>query len=134
MDRAREGLGVQAQDMATMMEQLEQSQRLARTAQSEADKRIAELKSAEQRAARKLAEAEEIRKTAHAKANEVIEAALREIRLEAARIFDELKKAPADQRALQVGRDQLKQLQEIGQEFADDSCRRSRMQEKPGGR
>lgn len=120
VERAREGLGVQAQDMATMMEQLELSQRQARTAQGEADRRIAELRKAEERAARKLAEAEEIRKTAHSKAHEVIEAALREIRLEAANIFEELKKAPTDQRALQAGRERLKQLQNIGQEFADE--------------
>jgi DNA mismatch repair protein MutS2 len=120
VERAREGLGVQAQDMAAMMEQLEQSQRLARTAQSEADRRIDELRKAEQRAARKLAEAEEIRKTAHSKAHEVIEAALREIRLEASNIFEELKKAPADARSLQAGRDKLRQLQDVGQEFADE--------------
>lgn len=120
VERAREGLGVQAQDMATMMEQLELSQRQARIAQGKADRRIDELRKAEQKAARKLAEAEEIRKTAHSKAHEVIEAALREIRIEAARVFEDLKRTPADQKALQAGRDQLKQLQEVGQEFADE--------------
>jgi DNA mismatch repair protein MutS2 len=120
VERAREGLGVQAQDMATMMEQLELSQKQARTAQSEADRRITELRKAEQRAERKLAEAEEIRKTAHSKAHEVIEAALREIRLEAASIFEELKKAPADQKAIQAGRERLKGLQEVGQDFANE--------------
>jgi DNA mismatch repair protein MutS2 len=112
--------------MATMMEQLELSQRQARTAQSEADRRIDELRKAEQKAARKLAEAEEIRKTAHAKAHEVIGAALREIRMEAARVFEELKKAPADQRLLQAGREQLKALQEVGQDFADEFLPKAR--------
>jgi DNA mismatch repair protein MutS2 len=120
VERAREGLGVQALDMATMMEQLELSQRQARIAQGEADRRSEELRKAEQRAARKLAEAEEIRRTAHSKANEVIEAALREIRLEAARVFEELKKSPTDQKVHQSVRDQLKQLQEVGKEFADE--------------
>jgi len=120
VDRARAGLGVQAQDMAAMMEQLEQSQRQARIAQGEADRRTEELRKAEQRASRKLAEAEEIRKTAHSKANEVIEAALREIRLEAAQIFEELKKAPADQGTRQSARDRLKQLQDVGHEFAGE--------------
>jgi DNA mismatch repair protein MutS2 len=120
VDRAREGLGVQALDMATMMEQLELSQRQARLAQGEADRRSEELRKAEQKAARKLAEAEEIRKTAHSKANEVIEAALREIRIEAARLFDELKKGPQDQRVHQTVRDQLKGLQEVGQDFANE--------------
>ena len=118
VERARDGLGVQALDMATMMEQLELSQRQARIAQGDADRRSEELRKAEQKAARKLAEAEEIRKTAHSKANEVIEAALREIRIEASRLFEELKKAPGDQRVHQSVRDQLKQLQEVGQDFA----------------
>ncbi len=120
VERAREGLGVQALDMATMMEQLEQSQRQARIAQGDADRRSEELRKAEQRASRKLAEAEEIRKNAHSKAHEIIEAALREIRLEATRVFEDLKKAPHDQKSLQTAREQLKQLQEVGQEFADE--------------
>jgi DNA mismatch repair protein MutS2 len=128
VERAREGLGAQALDVATMMEQLELSQRQARIAQSEADRRSEELRKAEQRAARKLAEAEEIRRTAHSKANEVIEAALREIRLEASRVFEELKKSPVDQKALQLGRDQLKQLQEVGKDFADEFLPRTKRQ------
>jgi len=120
VDRAREGLGAQALDMATMMEQLEQSQRQARIAQGEADRRADELRKAEQRAARKLAEAEEIRKNAHSKAHEIIEAALREIRIEASRVFEELKRSPSDQRVHQAVRDQLKQLQEVGQDFANE--------------
>ena len=130
IDRAREGLGVQALDMATMMEQLELSQRQARIAQGEADRRSEELRKAEQRAARKLAEAEEIRKTAHSKANEVIEAALREIRLEASTIFEDLKKAPHDQKALHAGRERLKQLQDIGQDFAAEFLPKAK---KPSG-
>ena len=130
VERAREGLGVQAQDVAAMMEQLEQSQRQARIAQGEADRRADDLRKAEQRAARKLAEAEEIRKNAHSKANEVIEAALREIRIEATRIFDELKQAPGDQRVHQSVRDQLKQLQEVGQDFANEFMPKT---QKPDG-
>jgi DNA mismatch repair protein MutS2 len=119
--------------MATMMEQLELSQRQARIAQGEADRRSEELRKAEQRAARKLAEAEEIRKTAHAKANEVIEAALREIRLEAATIFEELKKAPHDQKTLQGGREKLKDLQEIGRDFASEFLPKSKPASGPLG-
>ncbi|MDR3692790.1 MAG: endonuclease MutS2 [Fimbriimonas sp.] len=120
VEQAREGLGVQARDVAAMMEQLELSQRQARIAQSEADRRADELKKSEARAARKLAEAEEIRKNAHAKANEVIEAALREIRLEAARLFEELKHTAGDQRGREEVRRQLSDLQEVGRDFADE--------------
>ncbi len=119
VEQAREGLGAQAKDVATMMEQLELSQRQARIAQGDADRRADDLKKAEQRAARKLAEAEEIRKNAHSKANEVIEAALREIRIEATRIFEELKRSPGDQRVRETVRRQLKELQDVGQQFAE---------------
>jgi DNA mismatch repair protein MutS2 len=120
VEEAREGLGEQAQDMALMIERLENSQRQARLAQSEADRRSQQLKKAEERANRKLAEAEEIRKTAHSKANEVIEAALREIRLEAARLFDELKKAPVDPKVQEGVRRGLRELDEVGRDFANE--------------
>ncbi len=119
IEDAREGLGAQHQDIALMMEQLEVATRQARTAQGEADRKLAELKSEEQRASRKLAEAEEIRRSAHSKAQEVIDAALREIRLEASRIFDELKSS-AGPKEQEAARRQLKDLQQVGQEFATE--------------
>lgn len=117
---AREALGSQAHDLAIMMEQLESSQRQARIAQSEADKRSEQLRKAEQKANRKLAEAEEIRMNAHARANEVIEAALREIRLEASRLFEELKQSPTDGRVQQKVRHGLKELDTVGRDFASE--------------
>jgi DNA mismatch repair protein MutS2 len=120
VDEARENLGQQAQELSEMFEKLELSQRQARLAQSEADRRAAELKKAEEKAAKKLAEADEIRRTASSKATDAIEAALREIRLEAARIFDELKKAPYDPKAMEHARKNLKELQEVGGDFAKE--------------
>jgi len=120
VEEAREGLGAQAHELAQMMESLEHSQRQARLAQGEADRRSEQLKKAEQKAARKLAEAEEIRVNAHARANEVIEAALREIRIEAARLFEEVKRAPADPRVQQRVRQGLKELDEVGRDFAQE--------------
>lgn len=120
VERAKEGLGSEAQDLALMMERLEQSQRQARQAQSEADKRSEQLRRAEQKAARKLAEAEDIRQNAHARANEVIEAALREIRLEASRLFDELKQSAADPKVQQRVRQGLKDLDAVGRDFAQE--------------
>jgi DNA mismatch repair protein MutS2 len=120
VERAKEGLGEQAQDLALMMERLELSQRQARQAQSDADKRSEQLRQAERKATRKLAEAEEIRQNAHARANEVIEAALREIRLEATRLFDELKRAPIDPQTQQRVRQGLKELDAVGRDFAQE--------------
>jgi DNA mismatch repair protein MutS2 len=120
VDDARSFLGVQAQELSDMFEKLEASQRQARVAQGEADRRAAELKRAEEKAAKKLAEADEIRRTASARANEVIEAALREIRLEAARIFEEVKKAAHDPKAIELARKEMKELQEAGSSLARD--------------
>jgi len=131
IETAREGLGAEVEDMATMMEQLETSQRQARLAQGEADRRLAELRKSEQKAARKLAEAEEIRQKAHGRANEIIEAALREIRLEAARIFDDIKLAGADSQKLDRGRQELRDLDRIGREFAAEFLPRRRTTEIP---
>jgi DNA mismatch repair protein MutS2 len=120
VEEARANVGQQAQDLAQMFEQLELSQRQARIAQGEADRRLAELKRTEQKTAQKLEEADEIRRTASSKANETIELALREIRLEAARLFDELKKAPGDTKAQEKVRQGLKDLQAAGSDFAKE--------------
>lgn len=117
--KAKEELGESAGDIARMLEQLEVAQKQARTAQGEADRRAAELKRAEEIANRKLSEADEVRKSAFAKANAQIEETLREIRLEADRIFEELKSA-VDPRKLQQIRADLKALQTVGQEAANE--------------
>ena len=115
VETARTSLGSEAQDLALMLERLEAAQRQARLAQSEADRRAAALKKDEAVAKRKLAEADEIRRTANEKAQAVIEAALREIRLEAARLFDEIKSAG---KATDAARQGLKDLDAAGTELA----------------
>jgi DNA mismatch repair protein MutS2 len=120
LDSARQYLGRQAQDLSRMMEELDRSQRRARQAQSEADRRQAEVNRVAAEADRKLAEAEEIRRTASARANEIIESALREIRLEAQRLFEELKAAPRDAARQAKVRADLKALDEVGRDFARD--------------
>lgn len=120
VEAAREGLSEQHQDVARMMEQLDRAQRQARIAQGEADRRLAELRKSEAAAQKKLEEAEEIRQKVSAKGNAVIEDALREIRLEAARLFDELKKAGNQTPAQAEVRTKLKELQEVGQDFASE--------------
>jgi DNA mismatch repair protein MutS2 len=120
VEEAKTNLGQQAQELSEMFEKLEASQRQARIAQGEADRRAAELKRAEDKAAKKLAEADEIRRNASARANETIEAALREIRMEASRIFEELKQSSRDGKSMEQARKSLKDLQEAGQSFANE--------------
>ncbi len=117
VEKAKEGLGEQQQDLARMLESLEQAQKRARAAQSEADKKLAELQKKDAEAERKLAEAREVRENVHGKAQDAIEAALREIRIEAARVFDELKRS-GNQGGVEKSRKALKELQEVGTEFA----------------
>ncbi len=125
IERAKEGLGEQHLDLAAMLERLDQAQKQARIAQGEADRRVSELKKREDTAATKLAQAEEIRQKANQRAQGQIEEALRQIRLEAAETFEELKKSGVDQKALDSARLRLKDLQSVGkdfaQEFAEDS-------------
>jgi len=116
VEEARLGLTEAQQDVTIMLEKLEQAQRQARIAQGDADRRAGELRQMEARAKRKLEEADEIRRTVHAKANETIEGALREIRLEAARLFDELKSG----KSVDEVRKKLKDLQSVGESFAEE--------------
>ena len=119
IESAREGLGRQAQNVSALIEELDRAQRLARTAQSEADRRIAELQKAETETSRKLAEAEERRSQARRRGAEAIEDALREIRLEATRIFEEHKKDPT-QAGFARAKKALSELDEVGRSFAVD--------------
>lgn len=118
VERANAYLDDSQAEVGRMLEKLEQAQRQARIAQGEADRRLHELRAAEQKAAAKLAEAEEIRRTVHARAQEAIEGTLRELRLEANSLFDELKKA-VDEKKLAEIRGKLKSLQGKGQEKAE---------------
>lgn len=114
VEGARQGLTEAQQDVSLMLEKLEQAQRQARIAQGDADRRTAELRKMEERAKRKLEEADEIRKSVHGRASETIEGALREVRLEAAQIFEELRKGKPTEEV----RRRLKELQEVGESFA----------------
>jgi DNA mismatch repair protein MutS2 len=116
IEEAVSELGSQHRDVADMLDKLEQAQRLARQAQGQADRRADELRRMEETAAKKLAEAEESKRKANAQAKELIEETLRSIRLEAAEIFDELKRSGTDAKAMEHARSQLKALQSVGEE------------------
>lgn len=119
IEQAKEGLGLQAQNVSALIEELDRAQRLARSAQSEADRRIAELRRAEKETSRKLAEAEERRAQARKRGAEAIDDALREIRLEAATIFETLKKSPTHE-GFAKAKKALEDLDQVGRSFAKD--------------
>lgn len=116
VDAARSMLGDAAMEVSRMMEHLESAQKQARVAQSEADRRVAEIHKREAEADRKLGEAQEVRRKAHERATAEIEETLRQIRLEAATLFDELKRAGASPAAMTQARKDLEALQESGRE------------------
>lgn len=117
VEQATGSLSEAHQDVGRMFEKLESAQKQARVAQGEADRRLNELREKEKVANRKLDEADEIRRTVHAKANAEIEAVLREVRLQAQDVFDELKKH-VDEKALQAAREKLKEIQRKGEDRA----------------
>lgn len=132
VESAKTGLGEQQQDIAGMLEKLEQAQKQARIAQGEADRRLNELKRKEAEADKKLDEARSVRENVHGKAQEAIDDALREIRLEAARLFEELKRAP-DQRSIEKSRQDLKDLQEVGADLAKELAPKKEKKPATGG-
>ncbi|MCE9559297.1 MAG: endonuclease MutS2, partial [Armatimonadetes bacterium] len=119
VENARQSAGEQEQDVARMLERLEVAQKQAQKAQGEADRLSGRLRQLESETERKLAEADRARREARQKAAETLDVALREIRLEAMDIFDDLKTAysPA---ALEKARARLRDLQIAGQELSNE--------------
>jgi DNA mismatch repair protein MutS2 len=112
--RAEEGLSEQHKDMAEMLQNLEGAQKQARIAQSEADRRTAELRVLEAKADQKLKEAEDVRKRANERAHDAIESTLRDIRIQADDIIENLKKQGTKQDSIQKARLDLKALDDLG--------------------
>ena len=130
VDQAKEGLSTQHIEMSRMMEGLDEAQKQARRAQGEADRRLSELRALERKAEEKLLEAEEVRRTAHAKAQEAVEKTLRDLREQAAEIFEQLKQAGVDTKAQERARGDLRAIQETGEEYAR-SLKPKEEQKKP---
>ncbi|MBS1723369.1 MAG: endonuclease MutS2 [Armatimonadetes bacterium] len=107
-------------DIAATIEKLQESQRQAQRAQSEADRLSSRLRQVEAEAQRKIDQAEEARRTVRERASSELETLLREIRIEAMDIFEEVKKDPS-QRGIDKARERLKTLQEIGREFVEET-------------
>lgn len=111
--------GVLEQDIAAMIDRLEQAQKQALASQSRADKLAAEVARVKKEAERKLNEAQEIRNSIRSRAAEELQEVLRLIRLEAAQVFEEVKKDPTG-RGLERAREKLRELNEAGQEFVKE--------------
>lgn len=119
IESAKSYTGTQDRDIAAMLEKLETAQRLAQRAQGEADRLAHRLREVESEAQRKLAQASEAQKTAKQRASEAIEETLRTIRIEAAEIFESLKR-DASPAAVEAARQKLKGLQRTGSELAEE--------------
>lgn len=126
VERARQDQGVQSEDVSRMLEQLENAQRRAQKAQSEADRLANRLREVEATAERKLQQSEEIRRTARQKIADAVEEEMRQIRLEVAKIFEDLKRAPSPAE-VQAARERLKFLDQRGR----DVVRKTRPERAP---
>ena len=101
---------------AELFEKLDKAERHARTAQSEADRRLHALTQAEEKATKKLHEAEAARRSAREDATAELQSQLREIRLQAADLFEQMKKVAAGSPELESARESLNRIQRTGQE------------------
>ena len=120
IEEASKGAKDEDLDVAKIIERLATAQKQAQKAQSEADRLSSRLRQVEQEAERKIAQAEEARRSVRERATEELESLLREIRIEASDIFDELKKNPT-QAGIDKAREKMKQLQSVGREFVEET-------------
>lgn len=116
IEAASQGLTIDEHNIAKMIERLEQSQRQAVKAQSEADRLTARLRQVEEEADRKLHEADQVKTRVRDRAATELEEVLRMIRLEAADVFEQIKKNPT-QANLDKARKRLQDLQSVGNQF-----------------
>jgi len=116
VESARRGLGVSEQDISQMLEKLESAQKQAQRSQSEADRLSARLQQVESKLQEQLREAEVARREAKRKSASEVEAVLREIRVEAAEVLEELRAShTSTQRELSQAK--LKEIQVKGEEL-----------------
>ncbi len=116
IEAAEAGYTTQERDIALMIQNLEDSQKRAREAQGRADRLASSLARVEKEAEEKIAQAEETRRKVREQTATELQELLRQIRLEAADIFETVKKDPT-QKGIDKAREKLKSLQDVGQEF-----------------
>ncbi|MCB0826522.1 MAG: endonuclease MutS2 [Armatimonadetes bacterium] len=123
---AEEGFSQSEQDIARMIEKLEVAQKQATRAQSRADQLSSELEELRADMEEKLEKAESERLKIRKRASEELDELLRQIRIETAETFEELRKNPTQQ-GRDKARQRLKDLQSVGESFSKDM----RPKEKP---
>lgn len=109
--RSRETLDPESQVLAQTIARLEQAEKQARRAQSEADRLSGRLRETERELELRVREAEEARAKARTRAADEVDAVLRSVRREADEIFKQLKKDASGQ-GLQEARARLKQTEQ----------------------
>ncbi len=120
IEEATSGVSAEETDVAAMIEKLKSAEKRAQKAQSEADRLTASMRQVEKEAERKIAQAEEARRNVRERAASELEILLREIRIEAADIFEILKK-DSSQAGFDKARARLKELQDLGREFVQET-------------
>lgn len=114
---AETGFSDQERSLSTMIEQLEQAQRRAQKAQSEADKLTARLKRVEEEAERKIEQAEAARRRVGERASQELDELLRQIRIEAESVFEEVKR-DGSQAGIDRARQRLRELNSAAGELS----------------
>ena len=117
IESAEKGFSDQERNVSKMIEQLEQAQRRAQKAQSEADKLSARLKKVEEEAERKIEQAEAARRRVGERASNELNELLRQIRIEAEGVFEMVKK-DRSQGSIDEARNRLRSLNEAGAELS----------------
>ena len=120
LEEAQSGLSEQEADVARMIERLQAAERQAVEATEEAERLTSRLRAVEKEAESKIVKAEEARRSVRERATEELESLLREIRIEASDIFEQLKKDPT-QAGFDQARQRLKELQDVGQSFVKET-------------
>ncbi|MBX3114049.1 MAG: endonuclease MutS2 [Fimbriimonadaceae bacterium] len=110
---AEKGFSEQEKDISQMIEQLENAQRRAQKAQSEADRLSARLRKVEEEAERKIEQAEAARRRVGERASNELDELLRQIRIEAESVFTQVKQG-GTQKDIDEARNKLRSLQEAG--------------------
>lgn len=111
LDQADAWMGAESKQLGSMMAKLEDAQKQARLAQGEADRRTAEIRHMEKQLEKSLREAEETRKSLKTKLRAEMEAEIREVRLQAADLFDELRRSGGGTKPIEEARRKLKALE-----------------------
>lgn len=117
IERAEHGFSQQERDVARMIEQLENAQRRAQRAQSEADKLAARLKRVEEEAERKIEQAEAARRRVGERASSELDELLRQIRIEADQVFERVKKEKS-QESIDAARNEIRSINSAAGELS----------------